>query len=218
MNILHGEALPSFPPLHHSQRHSLVLFVTDQCIYPCGKMSLPPGLGFSFPLNHPCCAGEGLANCLFSQVAPGDGCPTACHTAQLHSQGFPQPQGLLCQTNEHSATVQDHGALCYISSCELKKQRGGHLKREGRTDHGLPARRGDAGNLLVCASCWDGPQNGTEAQISCPGQTSRGKGIAQGFCCHCCLFTSQESGECFGWKSSAAAAKEAELEDGEGNQ
>lgn len=170
MNIWHGGALASFPPLHHSQRHSLVLFVTDQCIYPCGKMSLPPGLGFSFPLNRPCCAGEGLANCLFSQVAPGDGCPTACHTAQLHSQGFPQPKGLLCRTNEHSATVQDHGALCYISSCELKKQRGGHLKREGRMDHRLRARRGDAGNLLVNSSCWNGPQNGTEAQISCPGQ------------------------------------------------
>lgn len=38
-------------------------------------------------------------------------------------------------------------------------------------DYGLPARRGDAGNLPVCASCWDGPQNGTESQISCPGQT-----------------------------------------------
>lgn len=38
-------------------------------------------------------------------------------------------------------------------------------------DHGLTARRGGAGNLLVCASCRDGPQNGTEAQISCPGQT-----------------------------------------------
>lgn len=93
LNIWHGEALPSFPPLHRSQRHSLVLFVTDQCIYPCGKMSLPPGLGFSFPLNRPCCAGEGLANCLFSQVAPGDGCPTACHTSQLHSQSFPQQRG-----------------------------------------------------------------------------------------------------------------------------
>lgn len=140
MNLWHGEALPSFPALHHSQRHSLVLFVTDQCIYPCGKMSLPPGLGFSFPLNRPCCAGEGLANCLFSQVAPGDGCPTACHTAQLHSQGFPQTEGLLCQTNEHSGTVQKHGALCYISSCELKKQRRGSLKKRGKDGSRAPSQ------------------------------------------------------------------------------
>lgn len=46
----------------------------------------------------------------------------------------------------------------------------------------------------MCASCWDGPQNGTEAQISCPGQTSRGKGIAQGFCCHCCVFSLRSLG------------------------
>lgn len=28
--------------------------VPDQCIYPCGKMSLPPGLSFSFPSNCSC--------------------------------------------------------------------------------------------------------------------------------------------------------------------
>lgn len=120
-------------------------------------MSLPPGLGFSFPLNHSRCAGEGLANCLFSQVAPGDGCPAArCaahagHSSRRHSQVFPQPEHLLCQTNEHSAAAWGHRALHYISPRELKKQSGGHLKREGRMGRGLPARRGDAGNPLVCA-------------------------------------------------------------------
>lgn len=63
-------------------------------------------------------------------------------------------------------------------------------------DHGLPARRRDAANLLVCASCTGWPpewaQNGTDF-LPWAGK-SRGKGIAQGSCCHCSVFTSQESG------------------------
>lgn len=49
-------------------------------------------------------------------------------------------------------------------------------------EQGLPAWRGDAGNLLVCASCWDGPQNGTEAQISCPGQIRAEARVLPGVC------------------------------------
>lgn len=83
-------------------------------------------------------------------------------------------------------------------------------------DHGLPARRGDAANLLVCASCtgWspERAQNGTDF-LPWAGK-SRGKGIAQSFCCHCCMFTSQESGrKSLAGRASAGAAKEAELED-----
>lgn len=136
-NILHGKAFPALLLCTTGQRHSLVLFVTDQCIYPCGKMSLPPGLGFSVLLNRSRCAGEGLANCLFSQVAPGDGCPAARRTAHAghgsrqRSRGLP-PVRASPLPNKWTLSCRSgpRGSSLHLPSW-AKETKGGSLKKRG---------------------------------------------------------------------------------------
>lgn len=61
------------------------------------------------------------------------------------------------------------------------------------------------------------PKTAPSHRFPALGRQEQRKGIARGFCFHGCVFISQESGECFGRKSSVGAAKEAELGDVEGN-
>lgn len=91
--------------------------VPDQCIYPCGKMSLPPGLGFSFPSNCSCRA-KGISQVFCSLLSSFSfGWLSTAETAKEGVQKKPHGQVSLLQCHWSRLRHQAEGnesACCHF--------------------------------------------------------------------------------------------------------
>lgn len=112
----------SFCLQHLAHLPSLLLLcstgiVPDQCIYPCGKMSIPPGLGFSFPSNCSCRA-KGISQVFCSLLSSFSfGWLSTAETAKEGVQKKPDGQVSLLQCHWSRLRHQAEGnesACCHF--------------------------------------------------------------------------------------------------------